>query len=60
MRYILSLNPSRLRAAAYRRMAFSALFAHSSAAVRLARYQHHMNKARALESAATLREVAHG
>ena len=58
MHYILSLSPSRLRAAAHRRMAFSALLAHSSASVRLARYQHHMNKARALEAAA-MQEVAH-
>ena len=45
-----TLNPSRLRAAAHRRMAFSALWANSSAATRLARYQHHMAKARNLES----------
>ena len=45
-----TLNPSRLRAAAHRRMAFAALRADSSAATRLARYQHHMSKARALES----------
>ena len=45
-----SLNPSRLRAAAHRRMAFAALRADSSAATRLARYQHHITKARALES----------
>lgn len=45
-----TLNPSRLRAAAHRRMAFAALRADSSAASRLARYQHHMSKARALES----------
>lgn len=45
-----ALNPSRLRAAAHRRMAFAALRTHSSAAVRLSRYQHHMAKARALEA----------
>ena len=45
-----TLNPYRLRAAAQRRMAFAALRADSSAATRLARYQHHMSKARALES----------
>lgn len=45
-----TLNPSRLRAAAHRRMAFAALRADSSAATRLARYQHHMTKARALEN----------
>ena len=45
-----TLNPSRLRAAAHRSMAFAALRADSSAATRLARYQHHITKARALES----------
>ena len=45
-----TLNPSRLRAAAHRRIAFAALRADSSAATRLARYQHHITKARALES----------
>ena len=39
-----------IRAAAHRRMAFAALRADSSAATRLARYQHHITKARALES----------
>jgi hypothetical protein len=33
-------------------MAFAALRADSSTAVRLARYQHHMTKARALEGGA--------
>ena len=46
-----TLSPSRLRAAAHRRMAFAALRADSSAAVRLSRYQHHMAKARALDVA---------
>ena len=45
-----TLNPSRLRAAAHRRMAFAALRADSSAATRLARYQHHMSQVRALEN----------
>ena len=45
-----TLNPSRLRAAAHRRMAFAALRADSSLRTRLARYQHHITKARALES----------
>ena len=45
-----TLNPSRLRAAAHRRMAIAALWANSSAATRLARYQHHMAKARRLEA----------
>ncbi|MGO2133104.1 MAG: hypothetical protein ACTH3D_09425 [Halomonas sp.] len=38
------------RAAAHRAMAKAALFADSSAAVRLKRYNSHMNKARALEA----------
>lgn len=45
-----TLSPSRLRAAAHRRMAFAALRADSSAATRLARYQHHMSQVRALEN----------
>ena len=49
MKHLHALNPSRFRAAAHRRMAFAALRADSSAAVRLSRYQHHMAKARALE-----------
>lgn len=51
MKHLHALNPSRLRAAAHRRMAFAALRADSSASVRLSRYQHHMAKARALEVA---------
>ena len=39
-----------LRAAAHRRMAIAALHADSSLSTRLARYQHHMTKARALEA----------
>ena len=39
-----------LRAAAHRRMAIAALHADSSLRTRLARYQHHMTKARALEA----------
>ncbi len=49
MKHLHALNPSRLRAAAHRRMAFAALRADSSASVRLSRYQHHMAKARELE-----------
>lgn len=49
MKHLHALSPSRLRAAAHRRMAFAALRADSSAAVRLSRYQHHMARARALE-----------
>ena len=39
-----------LRAAAHRRMAIAALRADSSLSTRLARYQHHITKARALEA----------
>ena len=39
-----------LRAAAHRHMAISALRADSSLSTRLARYQHHITKARALEA----------
>ncbi|HBP41908.1 MAG: hypothetical protein ACTJG4_03010 [Vreelandella alkaliphila] len=42
-------NPS-ARAAAHRAMAKSALFSDSSAAVRLKRYNSHIEKARALEA----------
>lgn len=45
------------RAAAHRAMAKAALFADSSAAVRLKRYNHHMNKARHLEAASGAQEV---
>lgn len=50
LRPILTLNPSRLRAARYRRQAMSALRADSSLSVRLKRYNEAMEKARALES----------
>ncbi|TDO13794.1 hypothetical protein [Halomonas ventosae] len=49
------LFPSRIlsdRAAAHRAMARAALFADSSAATRLKRYNLHMSKARTLEAAA--------
>lgn len=46
-----ALNPSKLRAAAHRAMALAALHANSSLATRLARYNAHMVKARALEAA---------
>ena len=39
-----------IRAAAHRRMAFAALNADSSLSTRLARYTHHITKARALEA----------
>lgn len=46
------------RAAAHRAMAKSALFSNSSTAVRLRRYNAHMDKARALEAAARGQEEA--
>lgn len=46
------------RAAAHRAMAKAALFANSSAAVRLKRYNHHMDKARSLEAAPRSEEGA--
>ena len=46
-----ALNPFKNRAAAHRAMALAALHANSSLATRLARYNAHMSKARALESA---------
>jgi hypothetical protein len=46
-----ALIPSRNRAAAHRAMALAALHANSSLATRLARYNAHMAKARALEAA---------
>lgn len=50
LRPILTLNPSRLRAARYRRQAMSALRADSSLSVRLKRYNEAMEKARTLET----------
>lgn len=50
MKYLHALNPSKLRAAAHRRMAFAALQADSSLSTRVSRYQHHITKARALEA----------
>ncbi|KAA8699640.1 hypothetical protein F4W70_26520 [Pseudomonas cannabina] len=46
-----ALIPSALRALAHRRMALSALRANSSLAVRLNRYNSHMDRARALDNA---------
>ena len=46
-----ALNPSKIRAAAHRAMALAALHANSSLATRLSRYNAHMSKARALETA---------
>ncbi|MCY1276077.1 hypothetical protein D9M70_247310 [compost metagenome] len=53
-----ALNPSArfIRAAAHKAMALAALRANSSLPSRLARYNHHMQRARALESG----EVCHG
>ena len=45
-----TLNPSRIRAIAHRRMALSALRANSSLSVRLKRFNHHMAIVRTLES----------
>jgi len=45
-----ALNPSKIRAAAHRAMARAALHANSSLRSRLARYNSHMEKARALEA----------
>ena len=57
----LRLFPTRsapARAAAHRAMAKAALFANSSATVRLKRYNHHMDKARRLEAAPRSEEGA--
>ncbi|CAO1664362.1 Integrase [Halomonas sp. NYA30] len=48
-RLFLTLIPSK-RAAAHRAMAKAALFANASASARLKRYNHHIEKARALEA----------
>ncbi len=45
-----TLNPSKIRAAAHRAMAIAALYADSSLATRLKRYNEAMAKARALEA----------
>ena len=45
-----ALNPSKIRAYAHRRLALAALRANSSLSVRLARYNHHAEIARALEA----------
>ena len=44
-----ALNPSKIRAYAHRRLALAALRANSSLSVRIARYNHHAEIARALE-----------
>jgi len=45
-----TLIPSKIRALAHRKIALSALRANSSLSVRLKRYNHHMDQARALEA----------
>lgn len=45
-----ALNPSKIRAHAHRRLAMATLRANSSLSVRLARYNHHAEIARALEA----------
>jgi hypothetical protein len=45
-----ALIPSKIRALAHRKMALSALRANSSLSVRLKRYNHHIDQARALEA----------
>ncbi|UTD55490.1 hypothetical protein [Halomonas sp. MS1] len=49
LRLFLTPNPSK-RAAAHRAMAKAALLADASASTRLKRYNHHIEKARALEA----------
>ena len=51
-----ALNPSPrcIRVAAHKAMALAALYANSSLSTRLARYNHHMQRARALEASAAL------
>ena len=51
MKHILSLNPSKIRAAAHRAMAMAALHADSALSVRLKRYNTQMAIARTLETA---------
>ncbi|MGA5589291.1 hypothetical protein ACPCHW_23830 [Pseudomonas siliginis] len=48
---MITIDPSKIRAAAHRAMALAALHANSSLATRLSRYNVHMAKARALETA---------
>ncbi|EOT1460652.1 hypothetical protein ACNJ52_003652 [Pseudomonas aeruginosa] len=45
---MLTLNPSRARAAYHRACALASLHSNSSLSVRLARYNHHMQASRAL------------
>ncbi|MFG6137970.1 hypothetical protein [Halomonas sp. B23F22_10] len=58
LRLFPTLSPSKSRAAAHRAMAKAALFSDSSAAVRLKRYNHHMQKAHHLDARAAGEEVA--
>ena len=50
----LNLSPRCIRVAAHKAMALAALHANSSLSTRLARYNHHMQRARALEASAAL------
>ncbi|KWV68371.1 hypothetical protein [Pseudomonas fluorescens] len=56
-----ALNPSTAasRIAAHKAMALAALYADSSLSTRLARYNHHMQRARSLELMADLVRVLH-
>lgn len=56
LRLFLTRNPSK-RTAAHRAMAKAALFADTSASTRLKRYNHHIEKARHLETAASGQEA---
>lgn len=56
-----ALNPSPrcIRVAAHKAMALAALHANSSLSTRLARYNHHMQRARAIEASAALDTAPH-
>lgn len=49
LRHVLTLNPSKARAAFHRACALAALHADSSLSVRLKRYSHHMAIVRTLK-----------
>ncbi|EPB8977309.1 hypothetical protein ACRT4E_000786 [Pseudomonas aeruginosa] len=57
---MLSLNPSRARAAYHRACALASLHSNSSLSVRLARYNHHMQAARVLAQQGGCDAVAAG
>lgn len=54
MKYAQNLFTLSSRIAAHKKMACAALFADSSARIRLKRYRHHMHRARSLELLADL------